>query len=128
MVCLCGAGCALSQRLFCYAFWLGVGPVAQTVVLSWVTAPLAVVTGVIALSLMGVCGGRPMGLRVDRNGLSGYMMPPLEWSQVVAVGLHEMLKFESDGEGDAARLADQGHQFLGLRLYDPQAWWASNHG
>ncbi len=103
-----GSGGALIART------LGAAGVVAPV---WLTGPIMVLAGAIAYWCGGISFGRPVGLRLDRDGLSGFLLPATLWSQVADVGLHEVLRFE-----DGSRAA-QDDLYFALRLYDQEGWW-----
>ncbi len=67
-----------------------------------------VVCGGLAVFGLGLAIRRPVGLRIDGQGLSGYCTPSLSWDEI---------------DGVEARSFHKGHG-VAVKLSDPGAFWA----
>jgi hypothetical protein len=83
------------------------------------TGLVATISGIVLLWCGGFLMGRPVGLRMDRDGVSGYLLPPILWSRVIEVGLYKTPRFDRD----SSQMVGDDNLFLALRLNDPQTWW-----
>lgn len=84
-------------------------------------AVMLVPVGPVGLWCLGIAIARPIGLRLDPDGISGYFLVPMIWADVKAVSLYEQTRVLHHGDGDV-EIADQGYPYLALRLHDPQVW------
>ncbi|MGJ5620372.1 hypothetical protein ACEWL3_013945 [Sulfitobacter sp. MF3-043] len=91
----------------------------------WVSGIALIITAPAAFWFTGMTLARPVGLRMDENGVSGYFVAPLTWAEIDAVGVHETVRYEGDGD-EGVRLARVGNFYLALKLYDRAAWWDRN--
>lgn len=81
--------CAVVCLLFAGAALIRVGLGLPTG-FGWALEPFcALFFGVSGIYLLGVAKFRPIALRMDQDGISGYYVPPLKWSEISEIDTYK---------------------------------------
>lgn len=75
--------------------------------ITWLTGVAAVFLAPFSIILIGIAVRRPIALRLDRHGISGFYTAPAEWSEIDRIGIMK---------------GPKGAKILGFRLRDPVAF------
>lgn len=70
----------------------------------WIAATGLLLFGVLAVRLLGIAFSRPIALRMDQNGISGYYADPATWREI------DQIDLVTDSKGNVS---------LGFALNDP---------
>ncbi len=81
----------------------------------------------VALCQFGIALAAPIGLRMDRHGLSGFYLAPLAWRDVQNMTLYTRdAHSRVDASYDLDAPPSPADMFLALRLWDHEKWWQTN--
>jgi len=81
----------------------------------------------LALLQLGTAWARPAGLRMDKDGISGFYLAPILWRDVREVGLFigpANHRHADENNPDAA--PHPTRMFLALRIANNETWWFEN--